>query len=236
MDDAPYSLALGAAMFHRRAADSQQGSLRMVDTPLIVGLGGTGTPNSSSEKLLRQALDRCAARGAETLMFDGAALDIPMYAPSESARDEKTLALIAGLRRANGIIIASPGYHGTVSGLIKNALDYVQDMAEDEAVYFEGRAVGLIAAAAGWQATGTTLATLRSITHALRGWPTPMAVAVNSMVPIFGPDGTITDTGICNQLDILAQQVVTFARMRALHELSLQQADGEREADRAGAE
>ena len=54
MDDAPYSLALGAAMFHRRAADSQQGSLRMVDTPLIVGLGGTGTPNSSSEKLLRQ--------------------------------------------------------------------------------------------------------------------------------------------------------------------------------------
>jgi FMN reductase len=206
----------------------------MVDTPLIVGLGGTATPNSSSEKLLRCALDRCAAQGAETLMFDGAALDIPMYAPAESAREEKALALVAGLRRANGIIIASPGYHGTVSGLIKNALDYVQDMADDDAVYFEGRAVGLIAAAAGWQATGTTLTTLRSITHALRGWPTPMAVAVNSMVPLFGQDGSIVDAGIAKQLDILAHQVVSFAKMRALHEVSLQQADGEREADAVG--
>lgn len=187
---------------------------------LIAGIGGTATPNSSTERLLRHALDRCAALGAETLMFDGAALDLPMYAPSERARSAKTLALIDGLRRAQGIIIASPGYHGTVSGLIKNALDYVQDMAEDDAVYFEGRAVGLIAAAAGWQATGTTLATLRSITHALRGWPTPMAVAVNSVQPVFGEDGAIADPGIAAQLDILASQVVTFARMRALHELA----------------
>src|SRR3546814_4185926 len=105
-----------------------------------------------------------------------------------------------------------------VSGLIKNALDYVQDMAKDERVYFEGRAVGLIAVAAGWQATGTTLATLRSITHALRGWPTPMAVAVNSMMPIFDENKRLTDKGVSAQLDVVAEQVVTFARMRALHE------------------
>lgn len=194
----------------------------MTEHPLIVGLGGTATPGSSTERLLRHALERCAALGARTLIFDGTALDLPMYAPGESARDVKTLALIDGLRRADGVVIASPGYHGTVSGLIKNALDYVQDMAEDESVYFEGRAVGLIAAAAGWQATGTTLTTLRSITHALRGWPTPMAVAVNSMQPVFGPDGAIADSGVIAQLDVLASQVVGFARMRALHELSLE--------------
>ncbi|MBB5686433.1 NADPH-dependent FMN reductase [Sphingobium boeckii] len=206
----------------------------MQEKPLIVGLGGTGSPNSSSERLLRHALGQCAAKGADTLMFAGLDLDLPMYSPGEEARDEKTLALIAGLRRAQGVIIASPGYHGTVSGLIKNALDYVQDMAKDDAVYFEGRAVGLIATAAGWQATGTTLATLRSITHALRGWPTPMALAVNSMVPVFGEDGSIVDTSIANQLDILASQVVTFANMRALHDLSLLQGVGEREAGGAG--
>src|SRR3546814_16888896 len=86
-----------------------------------------------------------------------------------------------------------------VSGLIKNALDYVQDMAKDERVYFEGRAVGLIAVAAGWQATGTTLATLRSITHALRGWPTPMAVAVNSMMPILDEHKRLTEQGVSAQ-------------------------------------
>ena len=190
------------------------------DRPLVVGIGGTATPDSSTERLLRHALDRCGALDAETLLFDGAALDLPMYAPGERARSGKAVALIEGLRRANGVVIASPGYHGTVSGLIKNALDYVQDMAEDGAPYFEGRAVGLIAAAAGWQATGTTLATLRSITHALRGWPTPMAVAVNSVQPVFGADGAIADRGLAQQLEILASQVVSFARMKALHELA----------------
>jgi len=190
------------------------------DTPLIVGLGGTGSPNSSSERVLREVLEACETHGATTLMFDGAALDLPMYAPEKTERSEKASALIEGLRRADGIVIASPGYHGTVSGLIKNALDYVQDMANDDAVYFEGRAVGLIAVAAGWQATGTTLATLRSITHALRGWPTPMAVTINSMMPVFGADKRLCDDGVKKQIDILATQVVTFARMKALHALS----------------
>ena len=125
-----------------------------------------------------------------------------------------------GLRRADGIVISSPGYHGTVSGLIKNALDYVEDMAKDERPYFEGRAVALISVAAGWQATGTTLATLRSIVHALRGWPTPMAITVNSVMPVFADDGSVSDPTLLNQLDILAQQVVGFARMRALDDLT----------------
>ena len=137
-----------------------------------------------------------------------------------TARTDKVAALIDGLRRADGIIITSPGYHGTVSGLIKNALDYVEDMAKDERPYFEGRAVGLISVAAGWQATGTTLATLRSIVHALRGWPTPMAVTVNSRMPVFADDGTVCDAALGSQLDTLASQVVGFARMRALDDLS----------------
>src|SRR3546814_12331176 len=89
-------------------------------------------------------------------------------------------------------------------------------MAKDERVYFEGRAVGLIAVAAGWQATGTTLATLRSITHALRGWPTPMAVAVNSMMPIFDENKRLTDKGVSPQLDVVAEPVVHFPRTRSL--------------------
>jgi FMN reductase len=187
--------------------------------PLIVGLGGSGNPTGSTERVLREALNAAEAAGADSLYFDGSALDMPMYSYTGD-RTGKAQALIDALRRADGIIIASPGYHGTVSGLIKNALDYVEDMAKDERVYFEGRAVGLIAVAAGWQATGSTLATLRSITHALRGWPTPMAVAINSAQPVFGADGAITDKGTASQLAILAEQVVSFARMRTLDDLA----------------
>jgi FMN reductase len=186
--------------------------------PLIVGLGGTMTANSSSERVLRHVLQECEAAGAETIMFDGHMLDLPMYGYG-TPRTENAEALIAALRRAEGVVIASPGYHGTVSGLIKNALDYIEDMAKDERPYFEGRSVGLISVAAGWQATGTTLATLRSIVHALRGWPTPMAVTVNSVLPVFAEDGTVSDATLKAQLKVLAQQVVSFARMKALDDL-----------------
>ena len=187
--------------------------------PLIVGIGGTMTSNSSSERLMRHVLAQCAAAGAETLCFDGTALDLPMYGYG-TPRTAKAVALIDGLRRADGVVISSPGYHGTVSGLIKNALDYVEDMAKDERPYFEARAVGLISVAAGWQATGTTLATLRSIVHALRGWPTPMAVTVNSVQPVFADDGSVSDETLLKQLDILAQQILGFTRMRALDDLA----------------
>jgi FMN reductase len=194
--------------------------------PLIVSIGGTMTTNSSSERLMRHVLSQCEAAGAETLCFDGAALDLPMYGYG-TPRTDKATALIEGLRRADGVVISSPGYHGTVSGLIKNALDYVEDMAKDERPYFEGRAVGLISVAAGWQATGTTLATLRSIVHALRGWPTPMAITVNSVMPVFADNGAVSDPTLLKQLDILAQQVVGFARMRALDDLSKASAGAE---------
>ena len=71
--------------------------------------------------------------------------------------------LIAALRRADGVIIATPCYHGSVSGLLKNALDYVEDMAQDPHPYFDGRAVGLIVCGSGWQTTAITLSALRSI-------------------------------------------------------------------------
>ncbi|PQA87634.1 FMN reductase [Marinicaulis flavus] len=181
----------------------------------VVGLGGALNEGSSSERLLRYALERCAERGANTSIFTGGDLDLPIYAPFNDERTDKAKRMIEALRAANGIILCSPCYHGTVSGLIKNAIDYVQDMYKDEAPYFEGRAVGLIAAAGGWQATGSTLATLRAITHSLRGWPTPMAVAVNTSLPVFDEAKTIVDEQVKTQLDIMAEQVVTFAGMSA---------------------
>lgn len=183
--------------------------------PRIVALGGNATAGGSAERLLRHALARCEAEGADTSLFAGDAIDLPLYAPHHGERCDKARALTEALRNADGIIVASPAYHGTVSGVVKNALDYAQDLVSDTQPYFDGRAVGLVAVAGGWQAAGSTLATLRSITHALRGWPTPMAVTANSSQPLFDPDGLLTDDGIVMQLDIMTSQVMMFARMKA---------------------
>jgi len=198
------------------------------EPPLIVGIGGTARPGSTSELVVRAVLAECERLGARTQMFGGEALDLPMYAPGATDRTEKAAALIDGLRRAEGVVLCSPGYHGSVSGLIKNALDYVEDMSRDARPYFEGRAVGLISVAAGWQATGTTLATLRSIVHALRGWPTPMAVTINSIGGVFGESGEILDAAVARQIGVLATQVVSFAKLQALDDLSRRAHDAER--------
>ena len=184
-------------------------------SPYIVALGGTLRPNSSTEKALKAALKSAEAMGAKTLLLGGADIDLPMYAPERPERSDKAQRLVDELRRADGILVGSPGYHGGISGLVKNALDYTEDMRADPAPYFEGRAVGCIVTAAGWQATVTTLASLRGVVHALRGWPTPLGVTINTIEPAFDADGAVLSSRLQEQLDMVAQQVVAFARMRA---------------------
>ena len=121
--------------------------------PFIVGLGGTVRPNSSSERALARAMAATEALGARTQMFGGEFLArLPMYNPAEPGVHEDREAFLDAVRRADGVIVASPGYHGSISGLVKNALDSVEGLRDDERPYFDGRAVGIIVAANGWQA------------------------------------------------------------------------------------
>jgi FMN reductase len=187
----------------------------MTQAPHVVGIGGTTRPNSSTERALRHALAACEQEGATTSLFAGAELAaLPHYAPEDPARTEIAARLVEEIRRADGIIIASPGYHGSVAGLVKNAIDYTEDLRDDQRCYLSGRAVGLIATGAGWQGVVTTLEALRSIVHALRGWPTPMGVAINSTQPTFGPDGQVTDQKVAFQLDTMAGEVMEFVKVR----------------------
>ena len=46
----------------------------------------------------------------------------------------------------------------------------------------------------------------------LRAWPTPLGVAINSADQIWDTAGQLADTAVQGQLDLLATQVLTFAR------------------------
>lgn len=182
--------------------------------PFVVGIGGTTRAGSSSETALRTALAAAAGEGAATRIFAGADLDFPMYAPERPERSPAARAFTDAIRQADAVIIASPGYHGSVSGLIKNALDYLEDLRGDPRPYLDGRAVGCIACAYGWQAGGSTLSALRSIVHALRGWPTPFGAAINSAAPVF-ENGACVDQDVLAQLTLVGRQAVQFVRASA---------------------
>lgn len=184
--------------------------------PFVVALGGTTSPNSSTEKALNIALEGARAGGAETLLISGPELELPIYAWERKDRSDAANHLIASLRRADGIILGSPGYHGSISGLVKNALDYVEDMSKDDWPYFHGRPVGAVATGAGWQGAVMTLTALRSIVHALRGWNTPLGVAISTAQPMFDAEGQCLDAKTDGMLRAMGQEVAEAALTRAL--------------------
>lgn len=181
---------------------------------LVVGLGGTLRAGSSCEAALRIALDEAGRLGAATACFAGPHLVLPMYDPGATTRTPDAASLIAALRIADGVIIASPGYHGSISGLVKNALDYAEDMARDARVYLDGLPVGCIAVAYGPQAAAGTLSALRTVAHGLRGWPTGYGAAVTARTGLF-TDGQCADEAITEQLRLVGRQVVEAAYRRA---------------------
>jgi FMN reductase len=184
--------------------------------PLVVGIGGTTQPGSSTERALAIAMQAVEQAGLRVRMFDGATLArLPLYVPGMAERSPEEHDLVASVREAAGVIVASPGYHGGVSGLVKNAIDLLEETARDDRPYLSDLPVGLIATAYGWQATGTTIAALRSIVHALRGWPTPFAAAVNSAACRFDAEGGCTDESMAAQLALVGQQVARAVLDRA---------------------
>jgi FMN reductase len=186
--------------------------MRNVSSPYIVAVGGTLRPGSSTEKAMLHVLRAADRAGARTRLISGPALQLPMYQPENPDRSEAARDLVAQLAQADGIILGSPGYHGSISGLIKNALDYAEDLRTDARPYFSGRAVGCIATAGGWPGAVNTLGALRDIVHALRGWPTPLGAAINSSEHVFDERGDCLVPRIAQILDLIAGQVIDFLR------------------------
>jgi FMN reductase len=185
-----------------------------MSSPYIVAVGGTLRANSSTERAMRHVLDAARRAGARTKLISGAALQLPLYQPDNAERSDAARSLVAELALADGIILGSPGYHGSISGLIKNALDYAEDLRADARPYFSGRAVGCIATAGGWPGAVNTLNALRDIVHALRGWPTPLGAAINTGENVFDEEGACLMPRIAQILDVMAVEVMGFTQTR----------------------
>lgn len=184
--------------------------------PLIVGIGGTTRIGSTTERALSVALKAVEAGGGETRLLGGEFLArLPIYNPALAEPTPEQVELAQAVRAADGLIVASPGYHGSISGVIKNALDTLEMLRGDARPYLTDRAVGCVITADGWQAAGTTLTALRSIVHALRGWPTPFGAALNATTSLFDAEGGCIEAKDAWQLATVGEQVLDFAKMKA---------------------
>ncbi|WP_394763060.1 NADPH-dependent FMN reductase [Phenylobacterium sp.] len=187
----------------------------LIPKPLIVGIGGTPRAGSSTERALGLALQSAQAAGARVQLFGGEFLErLPHFNPGPAGPSPEQAELAEAVRAADGIILATPGYHGSLSGVVKNALDTLELTAKDSRPYFDGRPVGIIVTAGGAQAGGATLMAVRGIIHAMRGWPTPFGAALNAS-NLFDEAGECREAKDAAQLAMVAEQVMEFASMRA---------------------
>jgi FMN reductase len=185
-----------------------------METEHIVGLAGSLRSPSSSRAALRLALDAAADLGAGVELLDVRELDLPLYRPglpAAGAPGPGPAALAAAVGRADAMIWSSPLYHGTISGAFKNALDWLQLLADRDPPFLTGMPVGLIATAGGVQGL-QAVNTMEFVVRALRGWTVPFVVPVARAHRAFAPDGTPTDPAVAAQLATLGREMVHAAR------------------------
>lgn len=193
-------------------------------TSTILGIGGSLRKDSVTALALRIALEGAENAGAHTRLLNLAALPLPLfdgtytldgYTPEGRATIEM---LLDATREAQGLILASPTYHNTISGALKNALDYMELLWQDNPPRLEGKVVGLVSMQLGVSGTGNnTLMTMLLAARAMRAWVAPTMVAVPDSRTMFDQDGQTKDPTIMKRLQTLGAEVAKASRMFAEH-------------------
>ena len=182
----------------------------MAKTLRIVGLGGSLARSSKSRAALQRALKGAAGAGAETQLLDLRELDLPMYNPDDAEPGEAAATVIESCYGADGLLWSSPMYQGTISGALKNALDWLHILGQRDPPYLHDKVIGLISAAGGTHGL-QAINTMEFSVRALRGWAVPYVVPVSSAAHVFDPEGRILDRTVEHQLELLGSEVVRVA-------------------------
>ena len=179
-------------------------------SPRLAGLGGSMRENSYSRAALREALRIAEAAGAATELLDVRELNLPMFVPDlpvegyPSSQQANITRFIEACRRADVMIWASPTYHGALSGAVKNALDFMEFLSDDEPPYLQGRAVGLLTIP-----DSVTFAGMINAVHELRAWLAPTQVTLSRQH--FTAELLLNDERTQRRLTRLVKELLDFA-------------------------
>jgi FMN reductase len=175
----------------------------------IVGIGGSLREGSASLAALDIALTAAAQTGAEVKRFAVGELDLPFYR-EDLPPPTAALELSAAAAAADGLIWSAPMYHGTVSGALKNALDWLQLLADHDPPFLTDKPIGLVSTASGVQGL-QAINSMEYAVRALRGWAMPLVVPVSHALSAFDHDGRPRVPELQRQLEAMARGVVAAA-------------------------
>lgn len=183
----------------------------------ILGIGGTTSEKSWSLVPLDIALAGMEAAGAHVVRATIYDLDLPMFRTDWKLEQyPPTLPwLLDQIRQADGIVICSPTYHGTMSGAIKNLLDMLIFLGWDKPAYLGGKPVALMAY--GGMTSMGVLSGLTQVVRGLKGITIPTHIAIPERA-VNRESVTITDERVLARMDEMSAELLSFAaRLRQPH-------------------
>jgi azobenzene reductase len=148
----------------------------------IVLIAGSNRKNASSTKLLRYRAKELEKKGAKATVIDLMETPVPIYSPDSEEIDSNTERMMQAVANADGVVLGTPEYHGSVSGVLKNALDYLGG------AHFSGKPVLSVSSSGG--AVGvSSLTHLQSIVRNLHGINCPEWVSIGGESRRFTAEG-----------------------------------------------
>jgi FMN reductase len=165
---------------------------------------------SYTRRALVVASREIEAAGATVDLVDLAELDLPLREGVRDTPDNPhTLELKRRVKKADAILLGSPEYHSSFSGVLKNALDL---LSSEE---LKGKLFGLLGVAGGEGGAVNTLGHLRYVVRGVGGWSLPAQVSIANAWSAFEGD-QLKDRALEERLRFFARELVRFTRLYLL--------------------
>jgi FMN reductase len=174
----------------------------------VLAVSGSLREGSYSRRALEVVLEAARRRGAETNLLDLRTARLPMYNPDAPATDsaDHVAAVTEAVGWADALVLGSPDYHGSMSGAIKNFLDYHWEE-------FTGKLFGYVCAS--HEKGLTVMDQMRTAVRQCYGWSLPYGVSIHGEKD-FDASGRVINPGIERRLTMLGRDVVAYGSV--LHE------------------
>lgn len=175
----------------------------------IVGIGGSLRSRSQTYRALELAMDRVKQLGADVEIIDLRDMTLPFCHGSDDYSEYPDVERLRRLvKEADGVILATPEYHGSASGILKNALDL---MSFDQ---LDGKIFGLISVLGG-ASNSNALNHLRTIVRWVHGWVIPEQIAIGQAWKAFDDSGQLQDEKLDRRFDAFARSLVDTTQLFA---------------------
>src|SRR5690349_19738117 len=163
---------------------------------------------SFGTETLRVVLNKVQEYGAETRLLNLFETPLPMYSSSSSSSppdpNYKSIKEASDLVNwADALILSTPDYHGSMSGSLKNFLDYFWSE-------FAGKTFGYIVAS--HEKGLTVMDQMRTAVRQCYGWSLPYGISINSEED-FDDKMELTNKKLMSRLDMMARDLVVYGKL-----------------------